>query len=132
MKFTRHEVYNYIYEQVNTTSRPVYITGRIEPIPPSFPAIYLVQLSTEDYAPALNLLSTDSARRVVWEAQIFTNKTTGAVDEAHEIMEDVSAAFKNIGFQLTYCYPVENADPSIYRLVMRVERLVCGGDTADI
>lgn len=94
MKFTRHEVYNYIYDKVNTTDRPVFITGRIEPIPPSFPAMYLVQLSLEDFEPTLNLASTDDARRVMWEAQIFSNKTTGAMDEAHEIMEDVAKAFK--------------------------------------
>ena len=122
-----HYIYNYIEEAVNLQDRPVYCASRYEIVPPSFPAAYLSEINRYDRG-AINLKRTDRMKFVTWEAQVFSNKTTGAVDEAREIMEDIDIAMAHLGFTQTYCQPIENADPTIYRLIGRWNRLIGDGD----
>ena len=125
---SNHYIYNYIEKATNTTARPVYCATRLEIIPPSFPACYLTEINRYDRG-SVNLMRTDKMKMMVWEAQIFSNKATGAVDEAYGILEDVDIAFAHLGFTQTYCQQVSNIDPSIYRLVGRWERMIGDGDT---
>lgn len=122
-----HYIYNYIEGAVNQTDRPVYCASRLEIIPPSFPAAYLTEIERYDRA-SINLKRTDRMKSVTWEAQVFSNLRVGAVDEAHEVMDDIDEAFAHLGFTQTYCMPIDNADPTIYRLVGRWTRLIGDGD----
>lgn len=125
---SNHYIFNFIDTAVNTESRPVYCTSRVEIVPPSFPAAYLSEIERSDRG-AINLTRTDRMKFITWEAQVFSNLTVGAVDEAHDIMADIDDAFAHLGFTQTFCYPVDNADPTIYRLVGRWTRLIGDGDT---
>lgn len=124
---SNHYIFNYIENAVNLQDRPVYCTSRIEIIPPSFPAAYISEVSRYDRG-SVNLCRTDKMKFVTWEAQVFSNLTVGAVDEANSIMTDIDDAFAHLGFTQTYCYPIDNADPTIYRLVARWNRLIGDGD----
>lgn len=126
-----HYIYNYIEEAVNLQDRPVYCASRYEIVPPSFPAAYLSEIDRLDRG-AVNLKRTDKMKFITWEAQVFSNLTVGAVDEAHEIMDDIDDAMAHLGFTQTYCMPIENADPTIYRLVGRWTRLLGDGDTLPV
>lgn len=126
-----HYIYNYIEEAVNLPDRPVYCASRYEIVPPSFPAAYLSEIDRMDRG-AINLKRTDKMKFVTWEAQVFSNLTVGAVDEAHEIMDDIDDAMARLGFVQTYRAPIENADPTIYRLVGRWTRLLGDGDTLPV
>lgn len=126
-----HYIYNYIEEAVNLPDRPVYCASRYEIVPPSFPAAYLSEIDRMDRG-AINLKRTDKMKFITWEAQVFSNLTVGAVDEAHEIMDDIDGAMAHLGFTQTYCMPIENADPTIYRLVGRWTRLLGDGDTLPV
>lgn len=126
-----HYIYNYIEEAVNRIDRPVYCASRYEIVPPSFPAAYLSEIDRVDRG-AINLTRTDKMKFVTWEAQVFSNLTVGAVDEAHEIVDDIDDAMAHLGFVQTYCAPIENADPTIYRLVGRWTRLLGDGDTLPV
>lgn len=126
-----HYIYNYIEEAVNLPDRPVYCASRYEIVPPSFPAAYLSEIDRMDRG-AINLTRTDKMKFITWEAQVFSNLTVGAVDEAHEIMDDIDDAIARLGFVQTYCAPIENADPTIYRLVGRWTRLLGDGDTLPV
>ena len=122
-----HYIYNYIEQAVNNASRPVYCASRLEIVPSGFPAAYLFEISRYDRG-AINLTRTDKMKFITWEAQVFSNLTVGAVDEAHEVMDDIDEAFAHLGFTQTYCQPIDNADPTIYRLVGRWTRLIGDGD----
>ena len=122
-----HYIFNYIESAVNTASRPVYCASRLEIIPPSFPACYFFEISRYDRG-SVNLTRTDKMKFVTYEAQIFSNKVTGAVDEAYSILNDTDEAFAHLGFTQTYCQPVANIDPTIFRIVARWTRLVGDGD----
>jgi len=122
-----HYIYNYIEEAVNLTSRPVYCASRLEIVPSSFPAAYIFEVNRYDRG-AINLKRTDKMKFVTWEAQVFSNLTVGAVDEAYSVMTDIDDAFARLGFTQTYCQPIDNADPTIYRLMGRWTRLIGDGD----
>lgn len=126
-----HYIYNYIEGAVNLQDRPVYCASRYEIVPPSFPAAYLSEIDRLDRG-AVNLKRTDKMKFITWEAQVFSNLTVGAVDEAREIMDDIDDAMAHLGFTQTYCMPIENADPTIYRLVGRWTRLLGDGDTLPV
>ena len=124
---SNHYLYNYIESAVNLTNRPVYCASRLEIIPPSFPACEIIEIERRDQG-AINLCRTDIMKSVTWEVRAYSNKTVGAVDEAYDIIEDADKAFARLGFQQTYCHPIDNADPTIYRLVARWTRLIGDGD----
>ena len=126
--YTRNGIYTAVEGAVNLTSRPVYCTSRREPVPESFPAFHLYELGHQDIRSSVTLKSTDEAKTVQFEAQVFSNLTHGAQDEAFDIMEDAEAALKRLGFMETFCSPIENADPSIFRIVARFERVIGSGD----
>ena len=125
---SNHYIFNFIEGQVNLTTRPVFCASRLETIPSSFPACYVFELSRYDRG-AINLTRTDRMKFVTWEAQIFSNLTVGAEDEAYSIMTDLDDAMAHLGFTQTYCEPIANIDPSIYRLVGRWTRLIGDGDS---
>ena len=128
---TRHEIFNKLDTDVNTESRPVYMASRFEPVPESFPACYVAEISRRDIQQYVNLGFTEYVKMVGWEAQVFSNKITGAVDEAHEIMCDVEASFKEMKFIETFCSETPFGDPSIYRIVARFERVIADADTIE-
>lgn len=126
---TRHEIFTKLDTDVNTTTRPVYMTSRFEPTPEEFPACYVTEISRQDVRRNVNLSVTQDVQLVGWEAQVFSNKTAGALDEAHGIMKDVETSFKEMQFIETFCSETPYSDPSIYRVVARFQRIIAGADT---
>ena len=126
---TRHEIFTKLDTDVNTTSRPVYMTSRYEPIWETFPACYVTEISRRDLRNAIDLNFSDNVKVVGWEAQVFSNKTVGAVDEAHAIMTDIETSFREMKFIETYCAETPYNDRSIYRIVARFERVIADADT---
>ena len=126
---TRHEIFTKLDTDVNTTARPVYMTSRFESVWEQFPACYVTEISRRDLRNAVNLLFTDNVKVVGWEAQVFSNKTVGAVDEAHDIMTDIEESFREMKFIETYCAETPYTDRSIYRIVARFERVIADSDT---
>lgn len=126
---TRHEIFNKLDTDVNTAERPVYMTSRFEPVWEQLPACYVTEISRRDLQNAVNLKFTDNVKVVGWEAQVFSNKTVGAVDEAHDIMTDIEVSFREMKFIETYCAETPYNDRSIYRIVARFERVIADADT---
>lgn len=126
---TRHEIFNKLATDVNTTSRPVYITSRFEPVWDSFPAVYATETSHRDVKRYVNLDYTDVVKEVTWEVQVFSNKQVGAIDEAHGIMIDIETSFREMKFIETYCAETPYNDRTVYRVVARFERVIAHADT---
>ena len=114
---------------MNIVSRPVYMTSRFEPIWEQFPAVYATEISHNDIKRYVNLNYTDIVKNVGWEVQVFSNKVTGAIDEAHEIMQDIEISFREMKFIETYCAETPYNEPNIYRIVARFERVIADADT---
>ena len=126
---TRDEIYNYVESQVNISGRPVYCASRLEPVPEFFPACFITE---NDHFPRRDAIALDFSDEQVerhFEVHVHSNLVNGALSEAHDIMSDVEAAFREMYFIETYCGQTNNLDPTVVHLVARFTRLIGGADT---
>ena len=124
MTYSRKAVYTYMRTAIITAHSGAFVTARPEPIPKNFPAIWLVEINrirTQQYA---TLANDDQQYESTFEAQIFSNKQNGALEEAYSILDTVEGAFKRLGYFETFCEQVDNADPSVFRIVARFSRQI--------
>jgi len=122
-------IYTYIESAVNTTERPVYCASQYEPVPEEFPAVYITEAQHRKDRRYVTLAHDDGHYVRDWEVQIFSNKTEGALMQCHGLMDDVEKAFAEIAFIETFCGQMQNADPSITRLVARFTATIGSADT---
>lgn len=128
MSYTRESVYTYLRNALVDAHEGIYVTSRREPVTSSFPAIRVAETSrsrTQQYA---TLANDDDQYMSVFEAEIFSNKRNGALSEAYGILDTVESAFKRLGYFETFCEPIDNIDPSIFRLLARFTKQIGLGD----
>lgn len=128
---TTNQIYNYIEEVVNTSSRPVYTTSRDEPITEHFPACQIKLLDQVDDQRALPLSFATKAHvssRVNFEVHVYSNKKNTALSEAREIMDDVELAFRQLSFIKIARLQMESINSTIVHLVARFTRNIADGD----
>ena len=126
------QIYNYIESAVNTEQRPVYCASQYEPVPRSFPACYITEAQHRKSRRYTTLQFDDGHYIRDWEVQIYSNKEEGALAECHALMEDVERAFAELAFLETFCGQMENADPSVTRLVARFTATIGSADTMPV
>ena len=124
MTYSRKAVYSYVRNAIVASHSGAYVTARIEPVPKNFPAIHLTEMNrvrTERYA---ILANDDQQYDSTFQAEIFSNEQNGAVEEAYSILETIESAFKTLGYFENFCQPIDNVDPSIFRIVARFTRQI--------
>lgn len=126
---TVNQIYDYVEGQVNLVNRPVYCASRLEPIPESFPACFIVENDHFPRRSAIDLDFTDENVERHFEVHVHSNLDNGALAQAHDIMSDVEAAFRELYFIETYAGQTNNIDPTVVHLVARFQRFIGGADT---
>ena len=126
-----NQIYSYV-EAALTASHPgLYCASRLEPVPPNFPSVEIVEINHAEITRTLPLNfgshDTVSLRRD-FEAHVFSNLKNGALTQARDIMEDVETAFREMYFVETYCGQTNNADQQVIHLVARFTRNIGDGD----
>lgn len=127
-QYTRKSVYTKVVNDVLLGNSATTFSDRLQPTAKSFPHVQLremsdVSLEDETFANDGNCYNS------TFEAQVFSDKASGAEAEAYAIMDTIKASMKSMYYRMTMCESVDNIDPSIYRLVSRFTRTICGGDT---
>lgn len=126
-----NQIYDYVESQINLPDRRVYCSSVDEPIPASFPACQIFELSHAQYQNATPLAFASkehvSVRRN-FEVHVFSNLKNKALSEARSIMDDVEIAFRQLSFIETTCMQTDNADPNVVNLVARFTRNIGDGD----
>lgn len=130
-----NQIYSYVVAEL-TASRPdLYCASRLEPVPPNFPSVEIVEMGHQNINRVLPLNfgehETTSLRRD-FEVHVFSNLKNGALSEARDIMDDVETAFREMYFVETYCGQTNNADPQVIHMVARFTRNICDGDTLTV
>ena len=124
MTYSRKAVYSYIRNAIVASHSGAYVTARREPVPKNFPAIELTEMNrvrTERFA---TLANDDDQYDSTFQAEIFSNAQNGALEEAYSILETIESAFKRLGYFETYCQPIDNVDPSIFRIISRFTKQI--------
>lgn len=130
-----NQIYSYVEAELTALRPGLYCASRLEPVPPNFPSVEIVEINHQPIQRTLPLTfgqhETVSLRRD-FEAHVFSNLKNGALSEARDIMSDVETAFREMYFVETYCGQTTNADPQVIHLVARFTRNIGDGDALTI
>ena len=124
MAITRNEIYTRIVNAVKAEYPTVYYSAQLEPVPSAFPAVYARMIGASVTQDNETLAFDSEIYRASWEVQIFSNKENDAGQEAYSIAKVVQSCMQSMGFLLDMLEPIDNIDPTVFRIIGRWHREV--------
>lgn len=122
------DVENIVFNAVATSLRSeitgIFVSGEAVAAPSSFPAATLVEMDNSVYERSIDSSSPENHVRVMYQAEAYSNKTSGRKVEAKKIIADIDKTMLGLGFVRISCSPMNNTDSSIYRMVARYKAVV--------
>lgn len=126
---TENEVLTRIANSVDALSLNCYLTSVYEPFPPKLPCVYVRQTDKYPLRNRVDLDYTDAQNVAVFTAEVYTQKSDGnAKATADLVMDTIADSFRQMYFIMQMRTPVDNGDPSVYRILARFRRVICNGD----
>jgi hypothetical protein len=92
--------------------------------PPRFPCLTLVQVDNFTYEPSLDAANKEHNAWLVFEANVYSNKTAGAKQECKDIMQLVDEQMQSLNFVRLFCTPSKNADKKYFRMTARYRAVI--------
>ena len=128
------DIENAVFNQVATKVREIYpnifITGEYVNSPSSFPAVSLVEADNGTRIETIDSGSNENHANVMYEVNVYSNKTTGKKSECREILALIDEEMLSMGFSRSTLTPVPNEyDSTIYRMVARYRAVVSLNNT---
>lgn len=97
----------------------IFVSGEPVDAPAKFPAVTIAEQDNAVYA-KMSTLTIENHAKLLYEVNVFSNKTSGKKQECKAVMATLDARFAALGFTRTMCNPVPNlADAKIYRMIAR-------------
>jgi hypothetical protein len=128
MNYSMESVFDYIANAVDAEVQGVRITSHREPVAKSLPALYVREMNRTRPQRYATLANDDEQWESTFEAEIYVNDLDGARTNAYNILYVVEDAFKRLGYFETFCEPLDNIDPSLFRINARFTRQIGKGD----
>lgn len=118
------DIYSDIADELRDKHPGINVYGEYVDKPARFPAVTLVEADNRVFD-RMRTLNIDNAASVMWEANIYSNKSSGKKAEAKAIADTLDKKFSEIGFTRTLRNQVANLnDSTIYRIVCRYEAVI--------
>ena len=118
-------VFNRVATKVREVFPDIFMTGEYVKSPSSFPAASLVEMDNSTRVDTIDSGSNENHVNVMYEANVYSNKTTGKKSECREILALIDEAMLALGFARVTLTPVPNEyDSTIYRMVARYRAAV--------
>jgi hypothetical protein len=123
------DVENAVFHAVVTKVREqypnIYMVGEYVKSPSSFPAVSLVEMDNAIRTDTIDSGSTENHANVMYEVNVYSNKTTGKKSECKAIIALIDREMLALGFVRATLTPVPNMnDSTIYRMVGRYRATV--------
>lgn len=119
---------SFIFFRVATAFTAAYPTGSRygEPVdtPAKFPCLTLVEIDNATYEKSLDAQPAEHHATVTYEANAYSNRTSGAKQECKAIMALVDVEMQKMGFTRLLCNQVKNMDSKIYRMTARYRGVI--------
>ena len=120
-----NEVFNRVATRVREVFPDIFITGEYVKSPPTFPAVSLVEMDNSTHTATIDSGSSENHANVMYEVNIYSNKTAGKKSECKEIITLIDEEMLAMGFSRNTLTPVPNEyDSTIYRMVGRYRATV--------
>jgi hypothetical protein len=110
--------------KASTSYANTFVTSEYIDTPSSFPCVSIFEADNSSYRKTQDNDLKDHHVHVMYEVNVYSNKTKGSKTEAKKIMDIVDTAFINIKFNRTFRNPIPNKDKTIYRIVARYEAVI--------
>ena len=123
------DIENAVFNQVATRVREVFpdifMVGEYVNSPSSFPAVSLIETDNSTRVETIDSGSNENHANVMYEVNVYSNKTVGKKSECKEIMALIDEEMLAMGFSRVTLTPVPNEyDSTIYRMVARYRAAV--------
>lgn len=126
-----NDIENEMFTKIATTLREkfsgIFVTGEYLRNPPKFPHVSIEEADSYTEEGDLDTSESEKFRRVMYEANVYSNKTSGKKSEAKAIMDVVDKIMHSMNFIRTSRTPVPNLEnATIYRITARYEAVTDG------
>ena len=124
-----NEVFNRVATRVREIFPSIFMTGEYVMSPPAFPVASLVEMDNSTRIDTIDSGSNENHVNVMYEVNVYSNKTVGKKTECKEIMALIDEEMLAMGFERSTLTPVPNEyDSTIYRMVARYRASVSSDD----
>ena len=120
-----NQVFDRVAKRVREQFPNIFMVGEYVKSPSSFPAASLMEMDNSIRASTVDSASNEKHVDVMYEANVYSNKTTGKKSECKAIMALIDEEMTAMGFVRSTLTPVPNEyDSTIYRMVGRYRAAV--------
>lgn len=120
-----NEVFNSVATEVRNKCPGLYMVGEYVKTPPKFPCVSLVEMDNQSYQRTEDSDSSENHISVMYEVNIYSNKTVGKKMECKAIASLIDERMLALGFARTMLQPIPNLDDAtIYRMVGRYSAVI--------
>lgn len=120
-----NQVFDRVAKRVREQFPNIFMTGEYVNSPASFPAVSLVEMDNSIREATMDSGSSENHANVMYEANVYSNKTTGKKSECKAIIALLDNEMTAMGFVRFTLTPVPNEyDSTIYRMVARYRAAV--------
>lgn len=125
-----NEVFNAVATDLRSEYPDTYVVGEYVKTPPRFPCVSLVEMDNRSYQQTEDSGSAENHASLMYEVNIYSNKTTGKKAECKAIASLIDERMLALGFARTMLQPIPNLDDAtIYRMVGRYSAVVSKNKT---
>lgn len=130
---THNQIYNNVCTKVLESYPTAYCAGKFEPVPSSFPAVFIRQIGNFSNPQNVTFSGVQGVNTTTYEVQIQSNRTDNPMEEANAILDVINIAMFNMFFILSTTNVLEEGENGIYRLKATYRRVIGSSDTiADV
>ena len=118
------DVFDAVADRLREQYPGIFVTGDVSFSPARFPAVSVVETGNSVVA-NMRTSVIENAALVMYEVNVYSNKTGYSKIEAKEILSVVDDVLVGLGFTRAYSNPVQNLeDRNVFRIVARYEATV--------
>lgn len=115
------DIENELFTKVATALRAqfpkIFVTGEYVKAPPSFPCVMFMEMDNTPYRRTQTQADMENHATVMYEVDVFSNKTKGKKAECKAIVKIVDDIMLSLGFDRPFLNPIPNQDDAtIYRM----------------
>ncbi len=126
--YKRNNVYDYVYHDVIDVYEDAYISGVYEPVPKSFPAVFIREIGRSTQESSVTFSGEQGVKISTYEVQVQTNAENSSMSDAYSIMETVEKSFQKLFYIQTAMNKIDDGTYGTYRLVGTFRRVVGNAD----
>lgn len=120
-----NEIFNIVSTKLRDNFPKIYVVGEYVKSPSSFPCVSIMETDNQIYRNTRDTGHIENHVQVLYEANVYSNKTSGKKAECKNIMACIDSEMERMGFTRTLMSAIPNElDATVYRLTARYRAVV--------